>query len=426
MALHTPDFGFNYFGAGVPGSITDEGGKYSLGDRLLLSHILKALEGHNHKGGAKLADPTGPAALALDTVSGQLPGGLNVYYRVSYVDQFHLETAASDEAVQVMPTPLSVPVFPILSGAPLDPLSTAPGLGAGTYSYALTALAGPGQTPIGAPAQLSIDGLTTTVVVTFPPPQVDQDNWGVWRMGPGQSLWTLVAEVDVSTLTFTDDGSVPDDPDAADPSHQPPTTNLTEATNAITISVPDPTVVAGTDVIAWRIYRTFASGSYAASSLLAEVSSTVGSGGTGGLVTDFIDDGTIPLQPGQPLDVSQCLIPSVAIADGGGGGGIGAVLFGDGTNVWRLVTDSFGALVTRLSPGGVVDGNDTWLMSDPGGVAYKVTVDTSGVLTTTTGMPAGTDVVYLAKHGPMLPSPDPTVSYLLGVADDGALTTVEV
>lgn len=431
MASQTPDFGLNFFGGDVPGSLTDDGGKFTNGDRLLIARVLKALEDHDHKGGGRLTDPTGPPAVAMDTLNGQLPGGLNVYYRVAYLDKFGLETAASLEVVQATPTPLLSPTAPTLAAAALGVGSTAPGLAAGSYTYALTAISGVLETPLGDTAQLDITTLLTTVV-TFPDAVDDsQDSWGVWRMGEADSGWTKVGVGLVDDLDFTDDGSVPANPCACDPGQAPPTDNLTASTNAITVSVPDAELVNAIDgqVTKWRLYRTFASGSYANASLVAEVTSTVNEDGTGGLITEWTDDGATPLQTGSPLEISQCLTPSIAIA-GGTGGGISAVLLSDGASIWRIVTDSDGALITRLSGGFIADlAVQTWLVSDPGGAFYQLTVGTDGALTTTVGSPSSPaigDTVYAPDQGPLLPSPDPTIAYMLGVADDGSLTTVEV
>lgn len=347
MSARTDNFGLNIFGPSVPGSITDDGSKFTLGDRILIDRILLAMEQHDHKGGVKLDGPAGSPALSLDTVAGQLPAGLNVYYRIAYVDQYGLETAASPEAVIATPTPLAAPSFPLLAAAALDPLSTAPGLGAGLYTYGLTVVAGGEETPLGLTASLTLDGVVPTVVGTFPDVQPGQDFWGVWRRGPGESAYTFVGQYPVTDATFLDDGSTPNDPQAGEPSHSPPTSNSTSATSAITVVVPDPALVAADPslVKSWRLYRTFTSGVYGASSLLAEVVTTVNADGTGGLLTELTDDGSLPLQPGLPLDVSQTLMPSQPVVGGGGGE---ELLFTDAeSNLWRVLTDTSGVLITE-------------------------------------------------------------------------------
>jgi hypothetical protein len=363
VAAQTPDFGLNYFGPGVPGSLTDDGSKFTLGDRLLISRILKALEAHHHEGGDKLAAPVGSPAVALDTLSGQLPGGANIYYRVSYVDQFGLETAASSEVVQATPVPLGSPVAPTLAAAELGVL-TGPGLATDDYSYGLTAISGDQETPLGEVATLSLDGTLPTVVVTFPEPQGGQDSWGVWRMASHDAGWTKVETVAITELDFTDDGTTPPNPCACDPTDAPPTENLTASTNMITVSVPDPALV-GADPSAvkrWRLYRTYTSGSYASSSLVAEVVTTVNEDGTGGLVTSYDDDGTEALSLGQPLEVSQCLIPSTAIT--GGGGGISALLLSDALPVVPpTFTDDFNRTDRALA------GDNGWFAADPAATA---------------------------------------------------------
>lgn len=425
MAGHTPDYGLNYFGPGVPGSITDDGGKFTLEDRLLISRLLKALEGHNHKGGDRLADPTGSPAVTLDTLAGQLSGGLNVYYRVSYVDQYGLETAASPEVYIPTPTPLSAPAFPVLTAEALDPASTAPGLGAGTYTFALTAMSGTGETPLGVPASLTLDGSLPSVQLSLPVPQDTQDNWGVWRRGPGETYFSKIDSLPVASETYVDDGSAPADPQASDPSHMPPTINLTSATNQITVAVPDPGLVSAdpSTVAKWRIYRTFTSGSYAASSLLAEIVQTANQDGTGGLATEFVDDGSLPLTTGQPLDISQTLTPSMKIQGGGTGAGALQVRGMDGVTIWAISTDLRGALVTDLSGLASLEG-DLFLLAPTTSQAYRVQVDpVEGQLVTTAGTPGVHDMTFSPGDGPFVASPDPTLGYKLTIADDGALVT---
>lgn len=306
----TPNYGLDYFGSGVPGTITADGGKFTLADRQFLDLFLHAVALHDHNSPQPQSpDPSGTPGLSLDATGGQLPGGLNVYYRVAYVDTFGLETAASAEAVVATPSPLAAPDFPVLTSEAMPGGDMNPGLGAGTYSFALTATDGAAETPLGLVAQITLDGTEPCVDVTYPTVQDGQDGWHVWRMGPGDVGWTLINDGATTDTDFLDDGATAPDPDADNPANSPPTANLTAATSVVTVGCPDPDLFAedASPVHRWRIYRTFTSGNYAASSLLVELNTTVDPDGGGGLVTTFDDDGTIPLTFGAPLNVSQSI-----------------------------------------------------------------------------------------------------------------------
>lgn len=421
MASQTPYYGLNYFGPGTPGSITDDAGKFTLGDRLLISRILKALESHDHKGGAALADPTGTPPLALETIGGQLPGGVNVYYRISYIDQFGLETAASPEGVQATPTPIQPPVAGTLVAVALT--TSGPGLATGNYSYALTALSGTDETPLGDTADVTTSGDLPCVDITFPDPEDTQDSWGIWRMGEHDAGWTKVDVVPIDQLDYVDDGTVPANACACDPAFAPPTENVTSSTNLITVSVPDPDLVAlvPSTVKRWRLYRTYTSGSYPSNSLVAEVVTTVNEDGTGGLVTSFDDDGTTNLLPGAPLEISQCLTPSVALSGGGGGAGAGAlqVRSTDGAAGWAVSCTFDGSLVT--DPSEVPVGTHDVYLTAPNSATWKLTVNPDGSLQTTLGAPASGDQTFTS--GVPISTPDATLAYLLTVGNDGALIT---
>ena len=402
MSSKTPYFGLDYFGPGVSGSITDDGGKYTLGDRLFIDRILRSLTLHDHAGDdVQLLDPSGTPGTSLDTTSGQIPGGLNVFYRVSYIDKYGLETAASPEVVVATPAPLAVPDFPSLAAAAISDSDTNPGLGVDTFLYALTATAGAQETPLGLAAEIDLDGSLTTVVVSYPAVQDSQDGWSIWRKGSHDPGFTRIGTGALDDVDFTDDGATAADPDAADPANSPPTTNLTNSVSAITVGVPDPDLLEddATPVLRWRLYRSYSSGSYAASSLVAEINTAINPDGTGGIVTEYDDDGSVALQPGQPLDVSQTTVPAtklrfiiVATADllpdptllpqgypALVGSGASIALYVISTDqMWHEVAGGGGG-------GGGGDGSlETYIYfsSVPGGHNYEVYVDDSGELVT--------------------------------------------
>lgn len=309
MASLTSRFGLHKFGGGIGGAITDDGSAFTAIDPDVIDAILHAFETHNHQGGARLGDPSTAPSLSLATTGGALAANTTYYYRVSFIDEFGLETAASDEVWQSTPGTVDKPGAPIVitgSGGSLNP---------GVYYFGLTAIANDNETSLGPVVPVTITD-QFTAIITFPVIPTGSDHISVWRQGPNEVFFSRIATVVSTDTSYTDDGSVASDPLAYDPSHQPPSTNLTNATNVITITAPDPTTVAADPslVKGWRIYRTTVSGSYPAQSLLAEVRTTVNEDGTGGLVTTFADNGGVVLSQGYPLSLSQTLTPTVAIA----------------------------------------------------------------------------------------------------------------
>jgi len=401
------------------------GGNLSDHDKQLIDRVLAALELHDHSGGTKLADPSTTPTGVLSTSGGHLPAGTTYYYRVSYIDQFGLETAATEEIAFTTPLPLDVPATPTVT---VD--STSGLLTVGVFYYSLSAVDADGnQTGLSVPATATVISGNSTVNITARTLPDGAVKYNVWRQGPRSSSYTMIGEITDPTVVFQDNGFVPDDPLACDPTTLPPAVNQTNATSMVTFAPPDPDIVGaeGGPVKAWRVYRASASGSYSVNSLLGEVNTTVNQDGTGGLLLYFIDDGTLIPLAGQPRELSETLAPSKQII--GGGGGNDALIFPantDGSH-YRLVCADDGTLVTRLSPGGYYDperGN-VYLFSS-GSVSYRLQVDDDGLLYTTAAVAGATDTVYPAGRGPDLPSPDPLISYKLGVADDGSLLTTEV
>lgn len=305
MAL-TTNYALHYFGGGVPGAITDDGSAFTAKDPVVLDKLIKALAGHAHIAESRLDDPSEAPAVALATTGGGLAAGTTFYYVVSWVDRFGLETAASAEISVTTQGALDKPSAPIMitnSGGTLP---------VGSYYYALTALAGDTETPLGPTAIITVSDFKT-VNITFPPLPDGATTFSVWRQGPRESAYSrIVATIDpVANPTFNDDGTILADPQAYDPTHQAPTANTTNATNAVTITTPEASFVSTdpSSVKAWRIYRTTTSGAYPASSLVTEVRTTVNADGTGGLVTTFVDTGLQALASGAPLNTSQTFLP---------------------------------------------------------------------------------------------------------------------
>ena len=389
-------------------------------DKTVIDVVLAALETHDHKGGNRVVDPTTAPTAVLSSTGGTLAAGQGYHYVASFLDRFGLETAQSSELVVTTPQALEAPPIPILTTV----------IG-GTLPLGLTSYLLSGVDAAGNETRLSAVGLVTITdfktvhlnAVSLDPAIVSVN---VYRKWPNHVLYTKIAAVfPVANLPFIDNGSVVDREDV-DPNLVNPTSNLTNATSAVLLSFPDPLLVGAdpSSIHAVRVYRSLQSGVYGVNSLLVESRTTVNQDGTGGLLTTFLDDGSLVLGEGSPLLTSQTLNPSVRILSGGGG----AVLLSTGVGVQRILAAADGALITRSSPGGYVDptAGSTYLLSNPGRVSWKLGIAVDGSLTTTAGTAGPTDTAYLPGQGPLLPTSDATISYVLGVTDDGALTTQEV
>lgn len=409
---YTQRFGLSVIGGEGSAQIGDQGMKFGNDDRLVLDRILAALEGHTHEGGQRLADPTGSPSLVQLDVGGYLAGGTTYYYVVSYVDRYGLETRASAEDSITTPSRIATPGPPNLIALGGGSLST------GTYFYVLTTLKDGYETPMGPPSSITLIAGQGRVQLGLPPLPAGADSYGVWRQGPLESFYTKIGIASLSTIV--DDGAVGADACPTDPAKLPPLQNQTNSTNSVIITVPQPELVSDPEglIWAWRIYRTRNSGSYGPQSLVGEVG--VVDPSTGALPTTFTDVGGA-LASGFPRHVSQTLTPSFPISPPGGDSPR-SLLVGGAGEVWRIVSDTDGALVTRPSHAPAPD-VDTWLISSDG-TTWQLGVDTDGALVTTAGIPVPGDRVIGPGGWPVLPTPDPTVDYLLTVDDDGVLITV--
>lgn len=305
MTSLTSRFGFTRYGGPVAGNIGDDGAKFTLADRDLLDHLLTAFESHAHaQGVGRLADPAGDASATVGTTGGSLAAGQAIYYVVTYVDQYGLETAASDEISVTTPQPLSPPDFfslETVAGGSLAP---------GSYSYAVSVVADTDESTVGTPVPVSIIGgsgeYSVSVSVALDLPD-GATSWCLWRMAFTEAGFTKVGNF---TTSITDDGSTPNDPCPNDPGHGPRTVNTTNATNSVTVAISPEDVdlvrtVNGT-VSRWRLYRSFTSGVYD-NGLVHEVIETT-TEDSDILLTAWTDTG-LALAVGTPPPRSQTLIP---------------------------------------------------------------------------------------------------------------------
>lgn len=410
MAL-TERFGLSRVGGAAGGSLTGDGFKYTDQDRRTIDRILNAFETHSHTGGDRLADPAAAPGLVLDSTNGTLAGGITYYYRISYIDRFGLETAASPEVAVATPGQVSSPSRPTLVAQ-----STGGTLTAGLYSYALTAESGDYETQLGPESIIQLLSDRDAIELTLPALPAGADSFGVWRRGPDDSGFTKIGTT--SAATILDDGTVPSDPCACDPDNLPPQENRTNSTNAVVVTVPNPALLqdAASDIARWRIYRATSPGGYGAKSLVAEVTDL---DDDGFLVTSYTDLGGTPAQGG-PLERSQTLTPSVAISGGGGAGG--QLFLGDGVDTWRISVGYDGILNTTKLSSPITDIDEVIALTSPTAGTFLLTIDAGGVLTTTSGTdPEAT--LYENGAGPHLPSPNGVVTFQLEVTDDGELET---
>lgn len=414
----TQRFGLSTVGGPFGGSLTEDGYKFTGTDRELIDRILQALENHTHGGGDRLGDPTDPPTAALDTVGGTLSSGMTYHYRVSFVDQFGLESAGSPEVAIVMPASVAVP------GAPLLAAQVGGTLAEGVYYYGITAYAGSEQTPLGPAAVITLLPDRGSVELTMPAIPVGADSLAVWRQGPDEPGFTQIA-TGIVAATYLDDGSVAADPCACDPANMPPSDNRTSSSNTVTITVPHSVdVQSGGLIKKWRLYRTTVSGAYSSSSLVAEVSDIVEA--TGLLATTYTDRGGV-LLPGRPVDVSQTLTPSNRVVALGGGGSGGHFFLNDSSGAtWRVVTTLDGVLETWVLDNPVASAPEAVNFRAANGVVWRLTVSTDGALVTTNmGATAASDeYLYEVGGGPHVASPDPQDTWQLAVEVDGSLTTI--
>lgn len=314
--MATRRFALQQFGGPFGGSINDFGAKYSTSDRAVIDAVLAAFETHTHPGGTRVADPLAAPAAVLSTIGGQLASNQTLYYTVSFLDRFGLETAASTEVTVATPAPVLAPNLPVLSGS-TTPATLTPGL----YLYALTSITASGaESQLGPVANISIvpGGDPSVLIDPFPPLPDGATRFAIWRQSPYASAPTRLTTVNpVADPTWTDTGAIPDNPQAGMPGHTAPTSNTTNSSNTITITCPDAGLVssAGSGITGWRLYRTDSSGNYTGASLIAEIvgHNTDENGQDAGLMTVFVDDGTaIPVQ-GIPLARSQTLTPTAPV-----------------------------------------------------------------------------------------------------------------
>jgi hypothetical protein len=301
MAGQTPNYGLNYFGGDVTGSLGDDSDKFTGEDRLALDRWLAALASHSHHPAAALPEPEDELELELTTGLGSLEGGTTYYYLVSFVGPDGLETTTGPESSLTLPDILPTP-DPPAANTPEDTDGITGTLIPGNYFYAITGLRDDEESPISDPASVTvIEGDTGAVVLTLPELD-DAEEYQVWRMADTDGGWTRIGQT--ANETFTDDGSMPSGI-YGDPANNAPLVNTGVANYSVTVTLSEDDQVRMANAAAWRIYRSEFSGVYGAQTLVHEVIETTDPvDPETPVVTSWIDDGD-PLLVGSPKSRSQ-------------------------------------------------------------------------------------------------------------------------
>ena len=295
----TSNYGLKKLEAGD--SLSEDSYQFTNKDRDVIDRLLKlGAETHVHDGATNgTDDPFLPPELELDTTSGNIPAGVTVRYKFSWVDADGAESAASAEATISTPAAVSAPVAPTLATA-----TTGGTLLPGNYFYVLTSYTGANTSESRAGVRnfltVPVGTSTNTITLTLPATPSGAEGFNVYRRGPGEAAYSYVASIDLTVATppttYLDNGST-----APNCNRTPPATSQTNATNNITIGIPaaTPVVPAG---LTWKIYRTYTASDYSNSFLVNVVEET--SEGSGVIVTEYVDTGA-SVSAGQPLSSSQ-------------------------------------------------------------------------------------------------------------------------
>jgi hypothetical protein len=292
MAGLTKRFRLNRFGGGTPGTIVDNGQKYTSADRDTIDRLFAQTELHDHHIAPAQAGMLSAATLALVTGGGALEAGEQYRYRYAVVDARGMESTGSLSATIETPDLLATPGAPSLYVDPAD-VGTLP---RGMYYYAVTALRGAEETPLSPAVTTSVSAGEGAVRVELPPLGL-ADSFRVWRMGTADAGFTKLGVT--SAAEFIDNGSVPADPCACDPGNTPPQVNVGVSIYGITVTLP--ASVDLTTARSWRLYRSVDS-TFPTASLVHEVVERQSEwDDTSPLLRSWTDDGGV-LATGSPQD----------------------------------------------------------------------------------------------------------------------------
>lgn len=275
-------------------SLTTDNFAFQADNPLITDRLLKiAAQSHRHDQHARLLDPTADVTLAAPTGGGTIPADTTIYVTYTLLDADGGETLPNTTP-GVISTQSSLVTPEVAPTALLE--TTAGGLLAGNYSYALTVTDGAGgETMLGPQvdvvippgyvnAQVALSGLAAIVA------GVGGTGWRLWKMKDGGG-WYIVTFG--ATDSVTDDGTL-----CPDCTGRPPTsTRTTNATSKLQITVPSGQPA---EAVAFNIYVTSAlDGDFLSPSLLGTYPIT-----DAGAMKEYTD---LTLFPGAPPAVSRTL-----------------------------------------------------------------------------------------------------------------------
>lgn len=249
----TTHFGLTRYGAGEP--VSKNGFAVSDSNLSTIDKLLYAALNHTHTGDPALGNPTDPPTMLAVSTGGTLPAGTTYYYRTTFVDQWGLETAASPEGSVTTPSPISAPV------APLAVVETSSGtVTPGVYSYLIAYVDAYGGTTTPSPLSAAqvLGGVTNRIRLGLPTLPTGAVSINIYRSRPGQSSFYYLGNS--ATTSFYDSGAAEDQTVVA------PTTNTTNASNSIQVTIPLAFIPEG--CFSWKIYRAVSSGGYDGKSLV--------------------------------------------------------------------------------------------------------------------------------------------------------------
>lgn len=245
-----------------------------------------------------LDDPTDGPSLDVSTTGGIIPAGRTVRYKYTYVDVYGNETAGSPEVSVTTNAPVSRPSQPGLTSA-----TSGGTLLAGNYFYVISAYVDVNTAETNGSAAATINvptGTTNAITLALPSLPTNATGFNIFRRGPGEVQFYYLDSVDMDVATpptsYVDDNSV-----TITNSRTPSATNLTFATNSISITLPGATP-AVPDGYTWKVYRTFVSGNYD-SSLLQHVVTETSEGS--GIIDPVAYDYGSRTSVGKPPSVSS-------------------------------------------------------------------------------------------------------------------------
>ena len=269
--------------------LSDDSYAFTTSNIDLIDSLLWSLFNHQHDGvEPEETTPDSPLAVSVSNTGGTIPAGKTVRYKYTLVDASGVETAPSPEVSVSTPPAITAPLAPTLATS-----STGGTLLAGTYAYVLTAWTetNSNETTQGAAALVTvpIGTSTNTITITLPSLPAGADGFNVYRRAPGEAVYSFLTEIDMGSATppstYLDDGSVEENCNRF-----PATTNQTNSTNSIEITLPGATPAVPNGYVGWKIYRTYVNGDYSSSYLTQVVEET--SEGSGVIVPTYTDTGS--------------------------------------------------------------------------------------------------------------------------------------